>query len=102
MFMPKLSTMSIICSSVGRFTDIGFLHYGFENGELFADAYELVDETVVVQFVRLRRAHDRALLDDEHALRQGGDEFEILFDEDHRKPALFAQALQRLDDLVDD
>src|ERR1700735_1339367 len=108
--MPKLSTISDICSTVGRFTLMScllFPHFAarirpFSATPSAADANKLVDEAVPVQFIRLCRMHDRALLYDEDSLGQRRDEVEILFDEDHRQPAFRTKGEKRLNNLVDD
>src|SRR6202050_2505587 len=101
MVMPRLSTTSLICSTVGRFTVMTCLLlpvFGRPGSRaasadcrrawLRAYADEFVDEAMPMQFVRLGRMHDRPFLDDQDSLGQGGDEVEILLDQDHRQPAL--------------
>src|SRR5207244_13158969 len=73
-----------------------------ETRALRCDTDEFADQSWIAEFGRRYFPGDRPLLDDKDALRQRGDEVEILLDQDHREPALGAQPLQGLDDLVDD
>src|ERR1700747_1541862 len=98
--MPRLSTISDICSTVGRFTLMTSLlvpmvsgrHRGSTRMTSVADTDEFVDKAVAVQFVRLSGMHDCPLLYDQDSFGQRRDEVEILLDEDHRQPAFRTKA----------
>src|SRR3954447_9843533 len=102
--MPRSSATLRSCSSVGLLTAMARSpsDQARSNRALRCDTDKLSDQTCIGEITRLHFPGDRALLNDENALRQRGDELEILLDQDHGEPALGAQPLQRFDDLVDD
>jgi hypothetical protein len=56
----------------------------------------------VPQLLRPQLAQDRALLDDQHALGQLGDELEVLLDQEDRQPLVLVQLAQDADQFLDD
>src|SRR6266403_2589391 len=69
---------------------------------LRCDADKFSNQACIAEFARRYFPGNGPLLDDQDALRERGDEIEILFDQNHCKPAPGPQTLQGLDDLVDD
>src|SRR4029077_9589865 len=65
-------------------------------------AHELAQHVGVTQLLRPQLAQDRALLDDQHALGQLGDELEVLLDQEDRHPLAVVQLAQDADQLLDD
>ena len=69
---------------------------------LRCNADKFSDQACIAEFARRHFPGNGSLLDNQDALRERGDEIEILFDQNHREPAFGPQPLQGLDDLVDD
>src|SRR5450755_1793307 len=102
--MPRSSATLRSCSSVGLLTAMARspCHAARFNRALGCNTDKLSNQTRIGEIARLHFPGDRALLNDENALRKRGDEIEILLDQDHGEPAGGAQPLQGFDDLVDD
>src|SRR6266850_3563308 len=66
------------------------------------DAHELVQDVGLKELGGRKLAQDGALLDEQDPLRQGGDELEILLDEEDREPLRLVKVLQDHHQLLDD
>src|ERR1700748_2464247 len=99
--MPRSSATLRNCSSVGLRTAMASLPVTTPAGWASScNTDKLSDKACFAKIARRDFAHDHALLNDEDALRERGDEIEILFDQDHGEPAFGAQPQQGFDDLV--
>ena len=91
-FMPSSLPTFASSAGVGIFTLAMVVSPSVVGKSVRAHADELRDQVVVMQMVGRDLAGDAALLDDQDAVRQAADEFEILLDQHDGEAALLPEA----------